>query len=96
MSLAPLMHGDDVGVIILCIYYSLSKFHPRHNLSKNIFACLFSGHIIISLLCHEVISLMMLGLETCFSRHRETQMIILRIFMANSGPKWDDRTYGPG
>ena len=49
MSLTPLLHGDDVGVISgLFIIFAL-KIPSIHNLRKTIFVCLFSVHIITSL-----------------------------------------------
>ena len=48
----------------------LEKEMTFHDIHKDIFACLFSIHNIISLSCHEQVCLSGLRFERFFSHHR--------------------------
>ena len=71
-----MVHRDRI--ILRSSYYckrSLNIFHA----CKNIFACLFSVHNIIRLLCPEQVRLMELRFERYFSQHRQTKIIMSSI-----------------
>ena len=53
------------------------------NIGKNIFACLFNIHNAVSLSRHEQECSGGLRFEIYFSYHRETEMIMSRIFKRN-------------
>ena len=66
--------AKDVETRFHALNYELDRPLPtrkhKKSIHKDIFACLFSIHNIISLSCHEQVSLSGLRFERYFSHHR--------------------------